>query len=388
MWKKQDRRTLLEERLLEGLRLPLPPTTDNKVPVHLAWFEVRDGVIKYEENRKRQRQFKPTFEILKEICEAIGNPVRDGLLEIRLFCDVNNRANFDKLTSIKFNNGNKDQSARSEIVMYDIATYMAQGKLIYRTFFPDPKTGWQIAILYVPGDYNKLASRGRMFTYYTTQSMAKRSQENQKQEQAANAAKPEEQSKVAPTDLFGAVETPRVDPALEEIILLSRLQSLLRAHPERVSRFLEEVNRVIEENRPTGTERILSAGEAAERIGVSELEVKRLLEAGRLGEKNARGKGRFSEQECDAYRENERKTEPRPEERETESWAKERLIGTPQAAEILGITPTRVQQHAQKGRIGELVGGRYLFSAEELEAFKHRVKPKGGRPGKDRGEDS
>jgi hypothetical protein len=176
----------------------------------------------------------------------------------------------------------------------------------------------------------------------------------------------------------------------------------MKAHPERMARFLAQVEQVIEQNRPLSTERTLNSLQAAERAGCSHVVLLRHLDRGRIGERDPEGRPRFSEAECEAFKNTVRKR-GRPTKSDearsgsgqdanavdheaVEAWVTRRLIGTSQAAGILGITPARVVQHAQKGRIGELVGGRYLFSAAELEEFKHREKSKGGRPRKDRGQ--
>jgi excisionase family DNA binding protein len=55
----------------------------------------------------------------------------------------------------------------------------------------------------------------------------------------------------------------------------------------------------------------------------------------------------------------------------------ERLIRTREAAKILGLSTVRVKQLAQRERIGALVGRRYLFSEQELHAFKQLDRPRG-----------
>ena len=56
------------------------------------------------------------------------------------------------------------------------------------------------------------------------------------------------------------------------------------------------------------------------------------------------------------------------------------LIGMNEAATILGLSKIRVKQLAQQGRIGQLVGGRYIFLREELENFAKIKRPPGPRP--------
>jgi hypothetical protein len=105
---------------------------------------------------------------------------------------------------------------------------------------------------------------------------------------------------------------PAVDPAVEERIVLGRLEAIMKAHPERMARFLNEVELIIEEHRPANKERTLNARQAGRRIGISHVQVLRLLDAGRLGKRDSEDNPRFSEHECDAYRETERKRGRRP----------------------------------------------------------------------------
>lgn len=116
-------------------------------------------------------------------------------------------------------------------------------------------------------------------------------------------------------DLAALSSDSAVDPAVEERIVLGRLMMLIKHHPDRMARFLAEVEQVIAENRPASTERTLNARQAGRRIGISHVQVLRLLDAGRLGKRDAEDHPRFSEQECDAYRESERKRGPRPKNR-------------------------------------------------------------------------
>lgn len=63
-----------------------------------------------------------------------------------------------------------------------------------------------------------------------------------------------------------------------------------------------------------------------------------------------------------------------------------RVIRVREAAKILNLSEIRVKQLAKDRKIGELVGNRWLFSMEELEEEKNRVRSKGGRPPKNRKE--
>jgi hypothetical protein len=57
----------------------------------------------------------------------------------------------------------------------------------------------------------------------------------------------------------------------------------------------------------------------------------------------------------------------------------ERTLGIRDAMSRLALSRPRVKQLAAAGRIGKLVAGRYLFSAQELRAFS-RLPRKAGRP--------
>jgi hypothetical protein len=51
------------------------------------------------------------------------------------------------------------------------------------------------------------------------------------------------------------------------------------------------------------------------------------------------------------------------------------------AARELGISPQRLWQLVQDGKLGRQVAGHYwLFTQEEVEAFKPRIQGKAGRP--------
>lgn len=93
-----------------------------------------------------------------------------------------------------------------------------------------------------------------------------------------------------------------LDPAQIEQHVLANVESFLRAHPERAKEFGEAVAGLVEQYRPPSTERTLNLRQAADRIGISHPAVFELLDKGRLGERDDRGKPRFSEYECDQYR--------------------------------------------------------------------------------------
>ena len=65
--------------------------------------------------------------------------------------------------------------------------------------------------------------------------------------------------------------------------------------------------------------------------------------------------------------------------RELNGAESERVLGVSEAAEVLGLTRSRVQQLAREG-LGQKVAGRFLFSREELGHEKQRPRSKGGRP--------
>lgn len=94
------------------------------------------------------------------------------------------------------------------------------------------------------------------------------------------------------------------------VALLGQLTGLIESNPsilEDLLPRLSELVQLVERHRPASTERTLNARQAGRRIGISHVQVLRLLEDGRLGERDAEGSPRFSEQECDVYRESERK---------------------------------------------------------------------------------
>jgi excisionase family DNA binding protein len=57
------------------------------------------------------------------------------------------------------------------------------------------------------------------------------------------------------------------------------------------------------------------------------------------------------------------------------------LITAGEAARIAGVSRQRINELASLGRLGRQVAGRYwVFTREEVEAYKHAPKNKGGRP--------
>jgi hypothetical protein len=97
------------------------------------------------------------------------------------------------------------------------------------------------------------------------------------------------------------------DAGLEERIVLGRLEALIRSHPERLERFLDEVTSLFDRCRPLSTERTLNARQAAERAGCSHVTLLRHCANGTVGARNEDGHPRFSEQECDVFRQTVRK---------------------------------------------------------------------------------
>ncbi len=55
-----------------------------------------------------------------------------------------------------------------------------------------------------------------------------------------------------------------------------------------------------------------------------------------------------------------------------------RFVSVPQAATVLGITPSLLTRYCRAGRIGEKVGCRWLISSEELDAFRKVDRHPGG----------
>ncbi len=56
------------------------------------------------------------------------------------------------------------------------------------------------------------------------------------------------------------------------------------------------------------------------------------------------------------------------------------LISAPDAAEYLGVSRARLYAITRTGRIGRQVGGYWLYTRAELDAYKVSRNPKGGRP--------
>jgi excisionase family DNA binding protein len=56
------------------------------------------------------------------------------------------------------------------------------------------------------------------------------------------------------------------------------------------------------------------------------------------------------------------------------------LLTVKQAAKELGLSPGRVRQFCQQGRIGTLYGWQWLISREELDKFKEIERPAGRPP--------
>ncbi len=56
------------------------------------------------------------------------------------------------------------------------------------------------------------------------------------------------------------------------------------------------------------------------------------------------------------------------------------LMSAVEAAAYLGMTPARVYALSKQGRLGRRIGGYWLYTREELDAYKATPKSKGGRP--------
>src|SRR4051812_1201382 len=88
--------------------------------------------------------------------------------------------------------------------------------------------------------------------------------------------------------------------------LLSLYERFVKTHPEQAAALLERCRELTERFRSPRTTPDLNAIQAARRIGESERRVHELFEEGRLGARVS-GVRRFSEKECDQYRNSERK---------------------------------------------------------------------------------
>lgn len=58
------------------------------------------------------------------------------------------------------------------------------------------------------------------------------------------------------------------------------------------------------------------------------------------------------------------------------------FIGAPEAADYLGVSRTRLYALTRAGKIGRQVGGYWLYTRTELDAWKAQRNPRGGRPKK------
>jgi len=55
----------------------------------------------------------------------------------------------------------------------------------------------------------------------------------------------------------------------------------------------------------------------------------------------------------------------------------EDFVSIDQAAEIIGVTPRRIRQICQMGRLGQKILGRYMIKRSELLWFSRRYRPSG-----------
>ena len=58
------------------------------------------------------------------------------------------------------------------------------------------------------------------------------------------------------------------------------------------------------------------------------------------------------------------------------------LLSTQQAADYLGVTRQAVHALAQRGEVGRQVGRAWVFTQAELDAWRDKPRPHGGRPPK------
>jgi len=59
--------------------------------------------------------------------------------------------------------------------------------------------------------------------------------------------------------------------------------------------------------------------------------------------------------------------------------ASEKILSVTQAAEELGLTPVRVRQFCQEGRLGMKAGKFWIIREKELRKFAKQVRQWGGR---------
>lgn len=123
----------------------------------------------------------------------------------------------------------------------------------------------------------------------------------------SGASNESETARVAEPTEPASLPAGTIDPNIEEQQILAQLEALTKRHPERMPQFLDEIRRVIEGSRPPSTQRTLNSTQAAKRAGCTDTHLIRNLDRGRLGERDAEGRPRFSEAECDAFRREVRK---------------------------------------------------------------------------------
>jgi hypothetical protein len=104
-------------------------------------------------------------------------------------------------------------------------------------------------------------------------------------------------------------------PPLESARIIERIRAYVRKHPEQAIALKRACEQAIEEERPPSEERSLRVTQAARRAGLTHGNLLRLLDAGRLGERNSEGQARYSEAEIDRYVASDRKRGPKPKNR-------------------------------------------------------------------------
>ena len=58
------------------------------------------------------------------------------------------------------------------------------------------------------------------------------------------------------------------------------------------------------------------------------------------------------------------------------------LVNAVEAAAYLGMTPARIYALSKAGRLGQRIGSYWLYTRDELDAYRKQPKHKGGRPRK------
>jgi hypothetical protein len=307
----------------EGSTPAPPPKVTDEMLLTFLLVTVHDGRLKVgPEGGIDRSSLSNIINYINVLLEGHG-PVADG----HLWALLHSRNEEDKGQFIRgkaeFYRGKGSEKQVTSSLMDELIQGMKSSQATVRDFYPDPKTGRQLRLIYEP--HKPIYGKSMSDDEKRASDSPVRGQDRASQGRKSGSGESEAHEHGAddPVDLAEMISPTHADPALEERVILGRLEALLKAHPERVDRLLGEVIRLIEEYRPAEAQHAGTVPETAERV-----------------------------------------------------------LGTREAAEYLGKRQITIQKAAQAGLIGEFISGRYLFSAAELDAFDQREKSRGGRPRK------